>query len=178
MEKRNEFLRSMVETSLLVAAAYILSLIKLWEMPFGGSVTAVSMLPLVFIGLRRGPKWGFAGCLVYGLIDFVLGKTYSIHIASILGDYILAWGAMGVAGFFKDKKHGVWMAIPAACFARFVFVFATGVTIWAEYTPEGMPVWLYSLTYNGGYIGVEMVLMFAVCALIGKQLPRLTNPTH
>jgi len=170
---KREFLIAMIETSMLIAAAYVLSLIKLWEMPLGGSITAVSMLPLVIIGMRRGPKWGFSGCLVYGLIDFVLGRKFTIHIASILGDYILAWGAMGVAGFFCNKEKGIWYAIPTACLARLFFVFLTGVTIWAEYTPEGWPVWLYSLAYNGSYIGIEMVLMLIVCAVIGKQLPRL-----
>lgn len=172
-ENKHEFLRAMIETSILIAAAYVLSLIKLWEMPLGGSITAVSMLPLVIIGMRRGPKWGFAGCLVYGLVDFVLGRKYSIHIASILGDYILAWGAMGVAGFFWKKKNGIWYAIPAACMSRLLFVFLTGVTIWAEYTPDGWPVWLYSIVYNGSYIGIEMVLMFVVCAVLAKQLPRI-----
>ena len=142
-------------------------------MPYGGSVTAVSMLPLILIGLRRGPKWGFAGCFVYGVIDYVLGTKYGFSLISLLCDYIFAWTAMGVAGFLKDKPWGIWAAIPAACLSRFAFTFISGVTVWAEYAPEGMPVVLYSVLYNGGYIGVEMLLIFIVAGVLKAALPRL-----
>ena len=171
--KTHARLRALVETAILVAMAYVLSLIKLFEMPYGGSVTAVSMFPLILIGLRRGPKWGFAGCFVFGLVDYVLGTKYGFSLISLLCDYIFAWTAMGVAGFFKGKSWGIWAAIPIACYARFVFTFISGVTVWAEYAPEGMPVSLYSVLYNGGYIGAEMLLMFVVAFVLKAALPRL-----
>ena len=166
-------LRALVETAILVAMAYVLSLIKLFSLPNGGSITAVSMLPLIILGLRRGPKWGFAGCFVFGLVDYVLGTKYGFSLISLLCDYLFAWTAMGTAGFFKGRKHGIWAAIPVACFARFLFVFISGVTVWAEYAPEGVPVALYSAVYNGSYIGVEMLLMFVVAFVLKAALPRL-----
>ena len=170
--KNNQRLIALIETAILVAMAYVLSLIKLWTLPNGGSITAVSMLPLVILGLRRGPKWAFAGCFVYGVIDYVLGTKYGFSIISLLCDYLFAWTAMGVAGFFRGKKWGIWAAIPAACFARFIFVFISGVTVWAEYA-EGIPAPLYSASYNGSYIGIEMILMYLVALLLKPALPRL-----
>jgi len=80
---------------------------------------------------------------------------------------------MGVAGCFKNKSWGVWAAIPTACLARFAFTFISGVTVWAEYAPEGMPVALYSVLYNGGYIGAEMLLIFVVAFVLKAALPRI-----
>ncbi len=171
----NVKLSALVETAMLVAMAYILSLITLYTLPNGGSVTAVCMLPLVIIGLRRGPVWSFAGCFVFGLIDYILGTKYGFSLISLLCDYIFAWSAIGVAGFFRGKKWGIWAAIPSACLGRLLFTFISGVTVWAEYAPEGMPVALYSLTYNASYIGIEMILMFVVAFILKTSLPRLLS---
>ena len=170
---RSRNLKALAECAILVALATVLSFIIIWEMPQGGSITAVSMLPLVILGLRRGPKWSFASCLVYGAIQFVIGKQFSVHILSILFDYVFAFGMLGVAGFFRGRSWGIWAAIPAAFFGRFVCHFISGVIVWASYAPEGMPVWLYSILYNGGYMGVELILTLAVAAVLRLSLPRL-----
>ena len=162
--KTRENIRALVECAVLIALAYVLNMFKLWRMPQGGSVHPASMLPLVFIGLRHGPKWGFFGCTVYGILDFLLDGGFSLHIASIFLDYVLAYGAMGVAGFFKDKKWGIWAAMPVAVAARFVFLFLSGVTVWSVYAPDPAfwSVVKYSAGYNGTFLAVELGLMFAL----------------
>ncbi len=175
--KMNQNLVALIETAILVALAFVLGRIKLFTMPNGGSVTPAAMLPLVLIGLRRGPKWGFLGCFAYGILDFMLDGGFALNIWSILLDYLLAYGAMGVAGFFKGKKNAIWVGIPVAVLARFVFVFLSGVTVWADYTSSSFgEVWWYSLTYQASYLLPELVLMIIIAAAMRKFWPRLLDP--
>ncbi len=172
-----ELLVCMAETAMLIALAFVLGRIKLFTMPNGGSVTPAAMLPLILIGLRRGPKWGFLGCITYGILDFMLDGGFALNIWSILLDYLLAYGAMGVSGFFKGKKNGVWIGMPVAVLARFVFVFLSGVTVWADYTASSFAdVWLYSLGYQASYLLPELVLMYVIAFVMRMAWPRLLNP--
>lgn len=163
---------AIVECAMMIALASVLNMFKFFRMPQGGSVHAVSMLPLVFIGLRRGPKWGFFGCTVYGILHFLLDGGFALNVASIFLDYIFAYAAIGVAGFFRGKKNGIWFAMPAAVFSRFIFLFIAGVTIWKDYAGE-TPVVLYSIIYNGPFLLAELVLMYVVALALKPALPRL-----
>ena len=179
MKKENSLtaLRNLVETALLIAIAFALGRVKLFTMPNGGSVTPAAMLPLIIIGLRRGPKWGFLGCIVYGILDFMLDGGFALNLWSILLDYLLAYGALGVSGFFKGKKNGVWIAMPVAVAARFVFVFLSGVTVWADYTASSFgDIWLFSLTYQASYLLPELALMYVIAFAMRMAWPRLLNP--
>lgn len=179
MKKENShtLLRSLIETALLIAIAFVLGRIKLFTMPNGGSVHPAAMLPLILIGLRRGPKWGFLGCVAYGILDFMLDGGFALNLWSILLDYLLAYGALGVAGFFRGKKYGIWIAMPVAVFARFIFVFLSGVTVWADYTTSSWAdVWLFSLGYQASYLLPELVLMYVLALAMRMAWPRLLNP--
>ncbi len=152
---------------------------KLFRMPNGGSVHPAAMLPLVMIGLRRGPKWGFLGCTVYGILDFMIDGGMALNVWSILLDYVVAYGMLGVAGFFRGRSWGIWAAIPVAVFCRFVPTFISGVTIWADYTSSSWSeVWLFSLSYNGVYLVIEMALMFILAFVLRYAMPRLLEPVN
>ena len=171
-------LTALVETALLLAIAFVLGRIKLWQLPNGGSVHPASMLPLCLIGLRRGKKWGFLGCFAFGIIDFLFDGGLALNIWSILLDYLAAYAMLGVTGFFCGKRMlGIWVGMPLAVLARFVCHFVTGVTIWAEYMPaEWSHVWLYSAVYNGSFLVIELALMMVISFALKAFWPRLLNP--
>ena len=57
--------RALCEGAVLVAVAQILSYLKLWEMPWGGSVV-LSMIPLVLYAVRWGLGAGLLGGFAFG----------------------------------------------------------------------------------------------------------------
>ena len=90
-------------------------------------------------------------------------------------DYLFAFTALGISGFFSHKKHGLYLGYIAACLGRFFFAFLSGVLFFAAYAPEGMsPIW-YSFSYNISYISVEAALTLAVLSVpaIRKSIYRL-----
>ena len=178
-------LRSLVEASLLVALGFILSYITPFKLPWGGSVTPLSMLPILMIGIRHGLKWGFAGGLIYSCLQMIQQfwppptGTFEGYIAVVMLDYIVAFTALGLAGFFKGKKFGLLIAAPLCLTLRYISHFISGIVVWGIYA-EDMPVWLYSLTYNGSYMIPEIVLTTIVSAVLCLTAPSFLfnlNPT-
>ena len=95
--------KQLTETAIAVALAAVLAFIPLYRMPQGGDVS-LTMIPLLLIAFRRGPVSGIAAGAVYGLISMAInGVIY--HPMSILLDYVLAFGVLGIAGFFKTKPY-------------------------------------------------------------------------
>jgi len=148
-----------------VALAYVLNLVVLFRLPQGGSVTAVSMVPLLWLALRRGPKIGVLGGVVYGLMD-MFPQPYIVHPAQFLLDYPLAFGALGLAGFFKRYPiAGVVVGIAG----RFVCHFLSGVIFFWMYAPAGMNPAVYSAIYNGSYLAVELAFSILVMYALVKR---------
>jgi len=177
--KARERLRALVESALLIAIGYILSTVSHLigiRMPQGGSFTLLSMLPILIIGLRHGPKWGFAGGFVYAGLQMIQEfyppptGTAPGYIAVVMLDYIAAFTVLGLSGLFRGKKYGLLYAAPLCYFLRFLCHFVSGIVIWGMYAGE-LPVWLYSLTYNGSYMGVELILTMAAGTVLCKTAP-------
>lgn len=168
-------LRTLVEGAIMVAFAFVLSFIKLFSMPQGGSVTLVSMLPLIVYAMRRGPFAGSVACAVYGVLQF-LQDGYALTPPAILLDYVLAFGVIGLAGFvaFKNVKVSVLVGTVLACVLRFLCHYVSGILFYASYAEEaGQAAWLYSLLYNGGFLSVELILTAAVGFLLAVRAPNL-----
>jgi thiamine transporter len=89
----------LAEIIVFVGTAAALSLIKIFQLPQGGSVTAGSMVPLIWLSLRRGPKIGIFACAVYGLVQLII-EPFIFNPLQVLVDYPIAFGALGLAGFF------------------------------------------------------------------------------
>ncbi|MBQ7563519.1 MAG: energy-coupled thiamine transporter ThiT [Lachnospiraceae bacterium] len=159
--KGNFTVKRLVFTAMCIALAFITDQIKLFHMPMGGSVKLFQMFFTAFIGLLFGPATGFAGATAYGILDLLI-DPYVISIPQLICDYILAYGSMGVSGFFADKKHGLITGYLAAVVCRFIFVVLSGVVFFADYAPEEMNPFVYSVLYNGAYIGAEAVLTVIV----------------
>ena len=174
--------RKLVESALIIAIATVLSLIK-FDLPFGGGVTVVSMLPLVLCSHRWGWKWGAVTAFVYSVLQLILGLDnvgYATSFVMALGivflDYIIAYTVIGLSGVFDGPlgktRASVAVGIAVTFVLRFVCHLITGAWIWGEWMPEefmGLPMtspWFYSFLYNGWYMLAELVLTEIVAMLI------------
>ena len=100
--------RKMVEASLFIALGTVLSILKIAELPYGGSITLASMLPILLLSYRHGVRWGLGGGLVYGVLQQLLGlnnlsyfTTWQSVLAIIFLDYVLAFAVVGLGGIFR-----------------------------------------------------------------------------
>ncbi len=163
------------ECAVMVALATVLSLIKI-EFPYGGSITICSMLPILIIGYRYKPLVGCLTGVVYGLIQMLFGMSNFAYATSwqaalmiLFFDYLIAFGVIGLGGVFRGiKNQAVGLALGAlfASVLRFLCHFLSGITVWAGFA-DGMPVWLYSLIYNGLYMLPEFGILIAAAIALG-----------
>ena len=151
-------------SALCLALAFVLSNIKLFKLPMGGSLTVFSMFFVTYIGYLYGPRVSLSAAFAYGLLQMI-ADPYIISVPQLLCDYILAFGALGLAGFFHNSKLGMLKGYFAGIFGRYVFSVLSGVIFFADYAPEGSSALGYSLTYNASYIGAEAILTIAVMAI-------------
>lgn len=174
--------QQLVTCAVALALAYVTSYIKLFKLPFGGSVTLFSMLFIVLIGYWYGAKIGILTGLVYGIFQF-LQEPYVLSLFQVCCDYILAFGAMGIAGFFsKSKKHGLVKAYLAAILARGAFHALGGYLYWMDYMPSNFPkslTALYPIIYNYSFILAEGILTVIVISIpaVSKALNQMRTAT-
>lgn len=180
MQKKNNVLR-MTESAIMVALATVLSEIQIVNMPFGGSVTAFSMLPVIIIAYRYGTRWGLFTGGIYGLFQMLLGMnnlrygtSFWALLCIILFDYIVAFGVLGLGGVFRKKIPNQGIALAAggllASVLRYLCHFISGWAVWGVWAPEGMPAWQYSLGYNATYMVPEAIVTIAGALLISLFL--------
>ena len=162
--------------AMMAALATILSYITVYTLPNGGSITAASMVPIIIIALTCDFKTAIMTSMTYSVVQLLIkpqlppAQEFAAFIAAILLDYIIAFSVLGLAGMFakpfKNKKIGASVSTAIVVFLRFICHFISGILIWYTYAPEGTPVWLYSLTYNGSYMLVEGIISVIVIAFI------------
>ena len=168
-------LRCLTEGAVFVALAQVLSYVKLFELPQGGAVD-LAMLPIFIFCARWGLGPGILASFVFGLLQLTLDGAYAWGWQSMLGDYLVAFTMLGLAGLFKGRKGGFFTGMVVGAFARFLVHYIVGATVWAEYMPEqffGMTMtspWFYSLLYNGSFILVNTVLCLLIGALLWKPM--------
>lgn len=148
-----------------VALAYVLNLLVVFRLPQGGSVTAISMIPLLWLALRRGPRIGVFAGFIYGLVD-MLPQPFIVHPIQFLLDYPLAFAALGLAGLLKKYPIG---GVVVGITGRFVCHFLSGVIFFAMYAPAGMHPAVYSAIYNGSYLIVELILSIIVMFILVRR---------
>jgi thiamine transporter len=160
--------RVLTEAALAVALSFVLGFIVLFKMPFGGSVS-LEMIPLILLALRQGWRVGVVAGAAYGLLDLVI-DPYVVHPLQLLLDYPLAFGALGLAGFFKPTIRGAVLGATVAVLARFVCHFLSGVIFFASYAPEGWNPYLYSAAYNAAYLVPSLAIAIVVTVVLLKAL--------
>ena len=185
---RDQKTKTLVECALMVALSTILSFITIYKLPQGGDITAVSMMPLVLASFRHGPKWGLFTGFVYGVIQMMMGfenvmycATFGAMVLCVILDYLLAYSVMGLSCVFgrglKKREWSVAAGVTVAGLLRYLCSFLSGIIIWREYAPETMPVWLYSLGYNGSYMIPEIILTAVASVLVFRALDRQMKET-
>ena len=144
---------------------FISGFIPFLEMPQGGRVTLAAMVPVLFVALRRGPRVGILAGIAFGLVVLVL-EPFIYHPVQVLLDYPLAFGSLGLAGFFrKFPVIGVAVGIGG----RFLCHFVSGLVFFASYAPSGMDPALYSAIYNAWYLIPELIISAAVIVVLQKR---------
>lgn len=205
MKTRNSSTRMLVEGALMIALSTILSEIAIFSLPHGGDITLVSMLPIVLMSFRNGPRWGLFTAFVHSIIQLFLGlknlsycQTITAQIGCVLFDYILAFTALGLASTlakpFRSATGKIAMGTIGACLLRFLCSFLSGYIVWKDYDyafewmnhfswlawtterlGENALCWLYSFAYNAFYMIPEIILTTLVAVLLYRAVPQLFN---
>ena len=174
-------IKMLAEGGMMIALSILLSQIKVYQAPNGGSVSAGSMIPIILFSIR----WGLAPGLVlgasYGVLDFIL-KPYFYHPIQFILDYPLAYGLLGLAGiayYIKDKDSpkgylSVFLSIVLAILGRMLSHVLAGVIFFAEYAGDKNP-WIYSIGYNATYLIPELIITCIVIAMIWRPLRKTIN---
>ena len=155
----------LAESAIFVALATALSLIVVYTLPQGGSITAGSMVPILWLALRRGSKVGVVAGVLYGLIQLAL-LPYVIDPIQLLLDYPLAFGVLGLAGLFQKYPFA---GAAAGISGRFVMHFIAGVVYWAPIEAPTLNPFIYSAVYNGSYLVPELVISGFILYLLQKS---------
>lgn len=182
--KKNK-IHVMVEGAIMVALAFVLSMVKVFSLPWGGSVTLLSMLPIIVFGIRNGVASGLACSFVYSLVQLVQGiavdgllgwgLTPGMLAACIFLDYIAAFTVLGLAGAFRRHDFGGWFGGAVAAIAlRYVMHVVSGAAVFASAGKlwESLEIdnpWLYSAAYNACYMLPEMILTSLAAAVLFKS---------
>ena len=173
--------KTLVECSMMIALATVLSFVKLVEMPYGGSITIASMLPIVLISYRHGVKYGVTSGLVYGVIQQLLGlnnlsymTTWYSVVAVMLLDYLLAFAVIGLAGVFRTRVKGQSLALFSGVILttvlRYVLHTVAGATVWAGVSIPTAAVLVYSIGYNATYMLPELIILAVVTCYVGEMI--------
>lgn len=146
--------------ALAIAVSFVLSYVRIVKLPFGGSVTLASMLPMFVFAYIAGPRAGMAAGLCYGMLQFIQ-DTYFVHWAQFLLDYPIAFAMLGLAGLYRNK---LYIGALAGSAARFFCHFVSGVVFFASYAGD-QNVFLYSFLYNISYILPDAAICLVVLLL-------------
>ncbi len=175
------------ESAIMIALATILSLLKLVDLPYGGSITFASMLPILLIAYRHGTAWGLLTASVHGVLQFILGTSvlsyvtgWASIVAVILLDYFFAFALIGLGGVFKGMKSQKTALILGALLAggaRYVCHVISGATVWAGLSIPTGDALAYSLVYNATYMIPETIVLcaaaFYIAGMLNFSAPRL-----
>ena len=191
----------LTESAIMIALATVLSMLKIWEAPYGGSVTILSMAPIIILSMRRGIKVGLFAGFAHSLIQLLLGLGTVAYVPTpvgiavcVLTDYILPFTLLGLGGIFRSvkfsKNQTTNLIVAAALGAllvtvlRYICHIVSGAVIWYEldlvwyaedptYIVHKYGPWLFSIIYNGGYMLPEIVATVVGTPLLTKALSKV-----
>ena len=169
--------RQLVFCAVAMALAFVTSYLKIFTLPWGGSVTLCSMLFTVLVANWYGVGTGITVGLAYGILQFIQGP-YLLSFFQVCCDYILAFAALGLAGLFAKQSHGLLKGYIIAVIARGAFHSLGGYLYWMSYMPDNFPKSLtavYPILYNYSYLlaeGIITVIIISVPA-VSKALTQV-----
>ena len=193
--KKNQAVR-LTESAIMLAFSFILSFIAIVKMPFGGEVTAFSMLPVILIAYRYGWKWGCFTAFAFALLQMLMGmgnvlicKTFGAMAIVVLFDYVIAFTVLGLAGVFRrfttSQSGALVPGILLVCLLRFLCHFISGITVWRDISIPANEAYVFSALYNAAYMIPETIVtiigaLFIVRVLDfrGETLTRAPQMAH
>lgn len=196
MKSRNVNTQVLVESAMLVALAFVLSVFPKFDiLPYGGSITVCSMLPIILVSYRRGVKWGLLAGLAFALFQMLTGFTagpgMSVGAVAVvvLFDYLLPFTLIGLGGLFRGKMKPAPALVLGSVVAlglRYVCHVVSGYLVWGEYAEwffgeagafganvlatfsgNGL-AFVYSLVYNATFMLPELILTAAVSVIVAR----------
>ncbi|MBQ7801691.1 MAG: energy-coupled thiamine transporter ThiT [Oscillospiraceae bacterium] len=201
MSSNNSKTHILTESAIMIALATVLSMFKIWEAPYGGSVTVLSMAPIIVLSMRRGVKVGLVAGFVHSLIQLLLGLNNVAWVPTVWGiivcvltDYILPFTVLGLGGIFRNvkftKNDKTNLFIAAALGAllvtllRYLSHIVSGAVIWYALDLEWYAddpthivfqygTWMFSVIYNGGYMVPEIITTTVGTPILVRALDRV-----
>lgn len=151
-----------------IALSFVLSYIRLWHMPNGGSVTAASMLPMLLYGYMAGPIWGLVAGIAYAVLQCIQ-DCYFLSIPQFFFDYIFPFLAIsGLSGVFKTKNKlaNIFCGFTLAIVIRYLCHVFAGIVFWGESAPYN-PI-LYSFAYNS-FVFIDAIPCYILATIPSIQ---------
>ena len=173
--------KRLTESAILIALATVLSVLKLYEMPYGGSLTLASMMPIMIIAYRYSTPWGMTCALIYGVIQQLLSvstlsyvTTWQSVVAVILLDYVVAFAVCGLGGIFrmvtKNQTGAMVEGALLCCVLRYLCHLISGCTVWAGLSIPTEAAFLYSALYNASYMIPETLITLGAVYYVSTQI--------
>lgn len=147
--------------ALCISISFVLSYLKLFSMPAGGSITLASMLPLMVYANRFGVKYGVMAGVVYGFLQYIQ-KPEMTHWIQLLVDYPIAFGVIGLGGIFRKE---LLFTVLLGGTLRFLCHLFTGAVFFGQWAAEGQSAFMYSLGYNAPYLFADIAICAVICVL-------------
>ena len=166
-EKKKMTAKQLAFCAMAMALAFVTSYIKIFRMPWGGSVTLCSMPFIVLAAYWYGVKTGVFVGLAYGILQFIQ-EPYVLSFFQVCCDYILAFAALGAAGIFAKRSGGLVKGYIAAVLARGAFHALGGYLYWMDYMPDNFPQSLksiYPIAYNYSFLLAEAVMTVIIISI-------------
>ncbi len=174
--KTREKIITLCEGAICIALAFVLSYFEIRIGAQGGSLEFVMIPLIIFAVYRGGAVWGLGAGMIFGTLKYFLSGGYALTWTSVILDYTIAYGVVGLAGLFKNRKNGYFWGALLGCAVRFAVHLISGVTIYAIVAPTEVlgittsSVWLYSFLYNIAYMGFNTVAAVIISPLLGIAL--------
>lgn len=161
--------KKIVYGGICISLSFILSYFKIFQLPQGGSITLASMFPLVLYAIVFGPIAGIIAGVAYGILQ-LFQDMWVLNTWQLLLDYPLAFGSIGLAGlapkFIKNTSVRTTVALMIAFISRCTMHVLSGAIFFANFAPEGMNPWIYSLSYNGTFLFGEFLITLVLALII------------
>ena len=178
-------LYTLTESSVMIALAIVLSFLEIQLGASGGSIN-FTMFPIMIIAFRHGSLWGIGSGMIFGLIKCIIGGGLGWGLPSILLDYVLAYGVVGLSGIFRNKKYGLLFGSLLGCTLRYMIHFISGIVLYAITVPTEIEsinivfqnAWGYSAVYNLIYMVPSSIVCIILMTLMKKpfeQMKKLTG---
>ena len=173
--------RKLVECAVMIALASALSFFPILKMPYGGSVTLASMLPIILIAYRNGIGWGLGSGFAFAFIQQMLGldnlsyvSTWQSVLAVIILDYALAFVVLGLGGIFRGKLKNqsaeMVLGTVFVCALRYLCHVISGATVWAGISIPTKAALIYSIGYNATYMLPEVIVTAVVAYYVASMI--------